>query len=89
MKNINGENRVEVNKRMTNALNKVLKQNKGKNIVIVSHGAAIKFLLMNWCKLNEDCKLVYDNKTIIDLKSPSAIKMEFEGENLENLSIVS
>lgn len=25
----------------------------------------------------------------IDLKSPSVIKLEFEGENLENLSIVS
>ena len=87
LKNINGENRVEVNKRMTNALNKVLKQNEGKNIVIVSHGAAIKFLLMNWCKLNDELKLTYKN-SIIDLKSPSLIKLEFNGMNLNDLSLV-
>ena len=87
LKNINGESRLEVNKRMTNALNKVLKQNEGKNIVIVSHGAAIKFLLMNWCKLNNELKLTYKN-SIIDLKSPSLIKLEFDGINLENLNLV-
>lgn len=87
LKNINGENRVEVNKRMTNVLNKVLKQNEGKNIVIVSHGAAIKFLLMNWCKLNDELKLTYKN-SIIDLKSPSLIKLEFNGMNLNDLSLV-
>lgn len=87
LKNIDGENRVEVNKRMTNALNKVLKQNEGKNIVIVSHGAAIKFFLMNWCKLNDELKLTYKN-SIIDLKSPSLIKLEFNGMNLNDLSLV-
>ena len=87
LKNINGENRVEVNKRMTNALSKVLKQNEGKNIVIVSHGAAIKFLLMNWCKLNNELKLTYKN-SIIDLKSPSLIKLEFNGMSLDNLRVI-
>ena len=87
LKNINGENRVEVNKRMTNALNKILKENEGKNIVIVSHGAAIKFLLMNWCKLNDELKLTYKN-SIIDLKSPSLIKLEFDGKSLDNLKVI-
>lgn len=87
LKNINGENRVEVNKRMTNALNKVLKQNEGKNIVIVSHGAAIKFLLMNWCKLNDELKLTYKN-SIIDLKSPSLIKLEFNQMSLDDLRVI-
>lgn len=72
---------------MTNAINKVLKQNAGKNIVIVSHGAAIKFLLMNWCKLNNELKLTYKN-SIIDLKSPSLIKLKFNGMNLDDLSLV-
>lgn len=89
LKNIDGESRKEVYKRMNAALNNILKENLGKRIAIVSHGAAIKFLLMNWCKLNKDCKLVYDNKTIIDLKSPSAIKLEFEGGILKDLVIIS
>lgn len=87
LKNIDGENRIEVNKRMTNSLNKILKDNAGKKVVIVSHGAAIKFLLMNWCDLNENCKLVYNN-SIIEVKSPSAIKLEFRKENLENMTII-
>lgn len=72
---------------MTNALNKVLKQNEGKNIVIVSHGALIKFLLMNWCKLNDELKLTYKN-SIIDLKSLSLIKLEFDEMNLDNLRVI-
>ena len=87
LKNIDGENRIEVNKRMTTSLNKILKDNAGKKVVIVSHGAAIKFLLMNWCDLNENCKLVYNN-SIIEVESPSAIKLEFRKENLENMTII-
>lgn len=87
LKNIDGENRIEVNKRMTTSLNKILKGNAGKKVVIVSHGAAIKFLLMNWCDLNENCKLVYNN-SIIEVESPSAIKLEFRKENLENITII-
>lgn len=88
LKTINGENRHEVNKRMTCSLNKILKDYLGKKIVIVSHGAAIKFLLMNWCTLNESRKLVYNNY-IIDLNSPSIIKLEFNKDKLENLSIIN
>lgn len=87
LKNIDGENRIEVNKRMTTSLNKILKDNAGKKVVIVSHGAAIKFLLMNWCDLNENYKLVYNN-SIIEVESPSAIKLEFRKENLENMTII-
>jgi len=87
LKNIDGENRIEVNKRMTNSLNKILEENEGKNIVIVSHGAAIKFLLMNWCEINNELKLIYRN-SIIELKSPSLIKLEFNGKELENLELL-
>lgn len=87
LKNIDGENRTEVNKRMTTSLNKILRDNAGKKVVIVSHGAAIKFLLMNWCDLNENCTLVYNN-SIIEVESPSAIKLEFRKENLENITII-
>ena len=61
---------------MTFALNHILKENIGKKIAIVSHGAAIKFLLMNWCKLNKDCEIIYD-ETILNIKSPSVIKLQF------------
>ena len=85
-KNINGENRNEVNKRMTASLNKLLTDYIGKKIVIVSHGASIKFLLMNWCTLNQEHKLIYKDNIVIELKSPSVLKLEFKDENLENLT---
>ena len=56
--------------------------------MIVSHGAALKFLLMNWCKLNEEMKFVYKDKVVLDLKLPYAIKLEFNKNKLENLSAV-
>lgn len=87
LKNIDGENRIEVNQRMTATLNKILKENEGKNIVIVSHGAAIKFLLMNWCTINKDIKLTY-RESIIEVNSPCLIKLEFEKMNLKDLSLI-
>lgn len=84
LKNINGENGIEVNNRMTNSLNKILKENEGKKLVIVSHGMAIKFLLMNWCELNKDVKLVYKN-TILDITSPCLLKLTFRKNELLDL----
>lgn len=84
LKKIDVENRIEVNNKMINLLNKILKENEGKKIVIVSHGAAIKFLLMNWCKLNEDIKLVYKDK-VLDISSPCLLKLTFRKNELLDL----
>mgnify|MGYP001154798301 CR=1 FL=1 len=80
VKNEDGENRIEVNTRMTNFINNLLTE-----IAIVSHGAAIKFLLMNWCLLNQNFDLVYKD-TILKIDSPSVIKLEFNKDSLINLS---
>lgn len=50
-RNPEGENQIEVNKRMTEAFWDVVNNNRGKRVAIVSHGTSISFLLMNWCKL--------------------------------------
>lgn len=85
LKNEDGENRFEVNNRMTSFINTILNLNKGSKIAIVSHGAAIKFLLMNWCSLNQNFDLVYKD-TILKIASPSVIKLEFNNDSLLNLS---
>ena len=86
-KNIDGESMEEVRKRMTNFLNNVLNNNVGKRIVLVSHGAAIKFLLMNWCSLDKDKNIRYRDIKI-DIKSPSVLKLEFVGKELKNLNVI-
>ncbi len=88
LKNIGGESRLEVNKRMNNVLSKILCENQGKKIAVVSHGAALKFLLMNWCELNDEIKLVYNNSIILNFNSPCVIKLEFKEGNLEDLAVI-
>lgn len=85
LKNEDGENRFEVNNRMTSFINTILNSNEGSRIAVVSHGAAIKFLLMNWCSLNQSFDLVYKD-TILKIDSPSVIKLEFNKDSLLNLS---
>ena len=76
-----GESCEEATKRVTDFLQKILKENMGKRIVLVSHGALITFLLTNWCTLDEEMKLVFNNK-VIEIKEPSITKMTFEKQKL-------
>ena len=51
---------MEVRNRMFSAITKILNDNKGKNIAIVSHGTAISYLLKKWCDIEIiDDKLRY------------------------------
>lgn len=84
LKNVDGESRIEVTNRMEKAFNRVLSENLEKNIAIVSHGASIKFLLMKWCNLNSNNQLEFRGKTI-NLNSPGVLKLEFNGEDLNEL----
>ena len=84
LKNIDGENRIEVTNRMEKAFKRVFLENLGKNIAIVSHGASIKFLLMKWCRLNINNQLEFNGK-IININSPGVLKLVFDSENLIEL----
>lgn len=79
-----GESCEEATKRVTAFVQKILNENKGKRIVLVSHGALISFLLSNWCELNEEMKLIFNNK-IIEIKEPSITKLTFENQELLNI----
>ena len=88
-----GESQTEVNKRMLDGFWDVVNNNKGKNIVIVSHGTAISFLLMNWCKLldvqqNLLREIEFNGKIIINriYNSPEVFKVVLN-ENNEILNI--
>ena len=84
LKNTDGESRKEVTNRMEKSINKIFRENIEKRIIIVSHGAAIKFFLMKWCKLNNKNEIQYNNKTI-NLNSPGIIKLIFNGNRLLEL----
>ena len=91
-----GESQIDVNARVTEGFWDVVHNNKGKRIIIVSHGTAISFLLMNWCKLldvqdNYLRKLEFNNKVIINriFKASEVFKLTINDNNeiidIENL----
>ena len=87
LKNKDGESREEVANRMEMALEHILKENSGKNIAVVSHGAAIKFLLMNWCNLNKNNQIEFKDK-IITLNSPGVLRLVFDDMDLKELVLI-
>ena len=78
-----GESRKEVKERMEKALQLVLKKYKGKRIVIVSHGTAICFLLMKWCKKKKEGLEFKGN--IIAKNFLNCITFQFVFDEEENL----
>ena len=82
-----GESCEEATKRVTVFLEKILEENIGKRIVLVSHGAIISFLLTNWCELNEELKLTFNSK-VIEIKEPSITKLTFDNQKLLNIESI-
>ena len=83
-----GESQKEVRSRFTDAFNDVLKANKGKRIAIFSHGYAITFFLMTWCKfkyngIKDNLQFYFRNKKIFDkkLNVPEVFKLVFDENN--------
>lgn len=85
LKNIDGESNIEVRKRMTEAIMEILDKYQGKKIAVVSHGAAIKYFLQNFCEYDQENEtLIYKGKTVCSkkLESPSMIKIVFDGNEI-------
>lgn len=80
-----GESAEDTRKRMNNFFDRILKEYCGKRIAVVSHGGSVKFFLLNWCTVNEDVKLVYNNEKILNIKSPCLLKLTFRENELIDL----
>ena len=83
-----GESQIDVRKRFTETFNEILKDNKGKRIAIFSHGYAILFFLMTWCKFEyleekDYIKLTYKDKEIFNKKinAPEVFKLKVDNKN--------
>lgn len=87
LKNCDGESQKEARTRMRKITMDIIERSQVSNIAIVSHGAAIKFLLMNWCKLDENLNILYNNKIIVNKNIGYAdiFKLQFENSNLINI----
>lgn len=79
-----GESMNEVNKRMSLAINDILKSYENKKVAIISHGAAMKFYLMNFCNLNDDMQILFKDK-VLDFSYSSIIKLSFNKNEIINI----
>ena len=87
----NGESKVEVADRMNKGLIKVLNDNKGKKVVIVSHATAITFLLMKLGKYENDT-IFFNDEKVIDKSfvwdASEIFKLTFKDNNLVKIENV-
>lgn len=81
-----GESMKEVQERMQKSISKILKNNYGKKVAIVSHGAAIKFYLMKWCEIKNN-KIYYKSNEIV-VNSPGVVKVSFLKDELYNIETI-
>ena len=93
-KTIGGESQLDVRKRFEEALDEVLENNKDKRIAIFTHGYAITFYLLKYCKLLEihDKKLKYEyNSQILfdkTMNAPEVFKLTFDNKELKNIELI-
>ena len=86
LKCTNGESMEEVKVRMDDSIRRIAQENVGKKVAIVSHGAAIKFFLMNWCKLSG--AYLYYKGNCIRVNSPGIIKIMIEDEEVTSIETI-
>ena len=93
-KTVGGESQIDVRNRMDEAITEILKQHKDKRIAIFSHGYAITFYLLKYCKLTNltDKKFTFEfnNKIIFDKKinAPEVFKLTFDNEELMSIESI-
>lgn len=79
-----GESANETNKRMSDFISEILEKYKGKKVAVISHGGAIKFYLLSYCKVNEKLNLSYKGKELV-VNSPCLFKLKFNKHELVSL----
>ena len=95
-KTVGGESQKDVRKRMDEVISEIIKNNKGKRIAIFSHGYAIIYYLLKYCKLisvNADRNITFsfNDKVVFDKKisAPEVFKLVFDSNDkiisIENL----
>jgi 2,3-bisphosphoglycerate-dependent phosphoglycerate mutase len=79
----NSESLAEVQRRNISALNKIIKRNIGRNIVIGTHGNALAAILKFF-----DVSYSYDDFKAVSMLMPWAVKMEFDKTDYKNYEVI-
>ncbi|MBR1413984.1 MAG: histidine phosphatase family protein [Bacilli bacterium] len=95
-KTINGESQKEVRDRFNEAFNEVISKNKNKRIAIFTHGYAITFFLLKWCKLidvtdEQVLTIEFNNRILFSkrLNAPEVFKLTLNDDlELTNIELI-
>jgi len=94
-KTIGGESQKEVRNRFNDAFEEIITQHKNKRIAIYSHGYAITFFLLKYCKLievtqDEKITLEYKGKIIFNkkLNAPEVFKLTINDNEILNIELI-
>lgn len=96
LKNINGESQKDVQNRVSEKIDEIMSHKESNKIVIVCHNVCILFYLLKYCKLekakiNKKLTIKFKDKILIKdgiMKSPSIMKLEFNGNELIDISYI-
>ena len=90
-----GESQEDVRERMLDILSEILKKHNNKVVAVFSHGYAITFMLLKWCKLlsvNRERVLKYEfnNKVIFNniINAPEVFKLTFDNDKLLDIELI-
>ena len=89
-----GESQKEVRKRLDEVINEIITKHKDKRIAVFSHGYAITFYLLKYCKLisikNGKLKYEFNGKIIFDKKinAPEVFKLTFDNDKLIEIKLI-
>jgi len=89
-----GESQKDVRKRFEEALEEILFKYKDKRIAIFTHGYAITFYLLKYCKLlgihDKKLKYEYNGKILFDksINAPEVFKLIFNNKELVDLKLI-
>ena len=91
LKDEGGESRIETSERFCKGFNEIVNNTSSKKIAIVSHGAAIKFFLMNYCSLDKEHNLIFKGRIVCPKKLdyPSIVKIVINNKKIEDIFLIN
>ena len=89
-----GESQKDVKIRFSEVIDEILEKYKDKRIAVFSHGYAITFYLLNYCKClgfnNHRLKYEFDGDILFDksINAPEVFKLIFDDKELKSIEII-
>lgn len=93
-KTTGGESQKEVRERFGEVIDEILEKYKGKRIAVFSHGYAITFYLLKYCKFlgvfDDKLKYEFNGKIAFEksINAPELFKLTFDDKELKDLKII-